>query len=53
MDVAVKRWESLTDKKATLEGSCGQTFEHVRDGRRMEAEDSIKEDALRLIEERA
>jgi DNA modification methylase len=53
VDVAVKRWESLTDKKATLEGSCGQTFEHVRDGRRMEAEDSIKEDALRLLEEQA
>jgi DNA modification methylase len=52
-DVIVQRWQNLTGKVATLDGSCGQTFEHVRDGRRMEAEDSIKEDALRLIEEQA
>jgi site-specific DNA-methyltransferase (adenine-specific) len=44
-DVAVIRWQNLTGKKATLEGS-GATFEHVREGRRLEAEDAIKEEIL-------
>jgi len=49
-DVIVERWQNLTGKKATLDGH-GATFEQVRDGRRMQAEDEIKEDCLRLLEE--
>lgn len=44
-DVIVTRWEKLTGKQATLEGH-GATFAHVRDGRRLEAQDALKEEAL-------
>jgi DNA modification methylase len=47
-DVIVTRWQNLTGKQATLEGS-NATFEHVRDGRRLEAEDAIKEEVLETL----
>ena len=50
-DVIVQRWQTLTGKQATLDGH-GATFEHVKEGRRMQAEDEIKEDCQRLLEER-
>lgn len=46
VDVAVIRWQNLTGKQATLEGAHGQTFEHVKAGRRLRAEDAIKEEVL-------
>jgi DNA modification methylase len=51
VDVAVERWQNLTRKQATLDGS-GATFEHVKDGRRLGREDEIKEECLQLLEER-
>lgn len=42
-DCIVTRWQNLTGKQATLEGS-GATFEHVKAGRRQEAEDAIMEE---------
>lgn len=42
-DVIVQRWQKFTGREATLEGS-GATFEHVKFGRRLEAEDAIKEE---------
>lgn len=42
-DVIVTRWQNLTGKQATLEGS-GATFEHVKAGRRQESEDAIMEE---------
>lgn len=42
-DVIVTRWQNLTNKQATLEGS-GATFDHVKAGRRQEAEDAIMEE---------
>ncbi len=48
MDVIVMRWQNLTGKQATLDGS-GATFEHVKHGRRMEAEDAIQEEALETL----
>jgi DNA modification methylase len=45
VDVAVIRWQDLTGKKATLEGS-GAYFESVKHGRQLEAEDAIKEEIL-------
>ena len=38
----------LTGKQATLEGH-GATFEHVRDGRRLEAADAIGEEVLERL----
>ena len=52
VDVVVQRWQTLSGKEATLEGH-GATFAHVAEGRAMEREDHDKDDALRLIEERA
>ena len=46
IDVACQRWMTLTGKQATLEGHKGLTFDKVRDGRRHEAEDAIKEEVL-------
>src|ERR1700674_3853103 len=45
-DVIVERWQKLTGKQATCENAHGATFEHVREGRRLEAEDAIKEEVL-------
>jgi DNA modification methylase len=44
VDVVVQRWQNLTGKQATLNGH-GATFEHVKNGRRMEAEDELMEEA--------
>ena len=51
VDVIVQRWQAMTGKKATLAGT-GATFEHVQQGRRLEAEDAIKEDAEELLANR-
>lgn len=51
-DVVVQRWQNLTGKQATLEGHADLTFEHTKAGRRMAAEDAIKEDCQRLLAER-
>jgi DNA modification methylase len=48
VDVIVTRWQNLTGKQATLEGH-GATFEHVRDGRRLEAADAIGEEVLERL----
>src|SRR6202521_5089905 len=45
-DVIIERWQKLTGKEATCENAHGATFEHVREGRRLEAEDAIKEEVL-------
>jgi DNA modification methylase len=45
-DVIVQRWQAFTGKQATCENAHGATFEHVREGRRLEAEDAIKEELL-------
>jgi hypothetical protein len=50
--VVVQRWQTLSGKEATLEGH-GATFEHVKHGRQLEKEDHDKDDALRILEERA
>lgn len=47
-DVVIERWEKLTGKRATL-SPLGATFEHVKEGRRLEAEDSIKEELMEQI----
>jgi DNA modification methylase len=52
VDVVVQRWQTLSGKEATLEGH-GATFEHVKHGRQAEKEDHDKDDALRILEERA
>ena len=44
-DVIVQRWQAFTGREATLE-DCGATFEHVKQGRRLEAQDAIKEEVL-------
>jgi DNA modification methylase len=51
-DVIVRRWQNFTGREATLEGD-GPTFAHVEFGRMQEREDHDKDDALRLLEERA
>ena len=51
-DVIVQRWQTLSGKQATLEGH-GATFEHVKHGRQAEKEDHDKDDALRILEDRA
>jgi DNA modification methylase len=51
VDVIVMRWQSLSGEEATLDGAAGLTFEQVKQGRRMGAEDAIKEEALEAIEE--
>jgi DNA modification methylase len=50
-DVVVMRWQNFTGREATLEGN-GATFEHVKQGRRMAAEDAIKEEVLERLEKR-
>jgi DNA modification methylase len=52
IDVIVQRWQTLAGKEATLEGH-GATFEHVKHGRQAQKEDHDKDDALRILEERA
>jgi DNA modification methylase len=44
-DVIVKRLMQFDNSQWHLEG-CGASFEHVRFGRRLEAEDALKEEAL-------
>lgn len=44
-DVIVKRWQDYTGREAIHEES-GATFEHVKTGRWMGAEDAIKEEAV-------
>lgn len=45
VDVIVQRWENQTGKAATLDGHrC--TFEQAKQGRRMQAEDAIKEEVM-------
>jgi DNA modification methylase len=51
VDVIVMRWQKLSGQQATLDGSCGQTFELVKHGRRMEAEDAIKEEVIETLGE--
>ncbi|HUI76591.1 MAG TPA: DNA methyltransferase [Bryobacteraceae bacterium] len=55
VDVAVLRWQALTGKEATLADGpyAGATFEHVKEGRLLAAEDAIKDDCERLLDERA
>ena len=50
-DVIVERWQNLTGKQATLDGGA-ETFEQVKQGRRMAAEDAIKEHCEELLSER-
>jgi DNA modification methylase len=49
VDVVVTRWQNLTGQQATLEGAAELTFEHVKQGRRMEAEDAIKEEVIETL----
>jgi DNA modification methylase len=49
-DVIVQRWQEFTGKQATCENAHGATFEHVREGRRLAAEDAIKEEMLATAE---
>jgi DNA modification methylase len=51
VDVVVQRWQDLTGKEATLDGN-GATFEHVKQGRMLAAEDAIKENCEELLGER-
>ena len=51
-DVIVQRWQTLSGKQATREGH-GATFEHVNHGRQAEKEEHDKDDALRILEDRA
>ena len=44
------RWQKLSGGQATLDGSCGQTFEQVKHARGMEA-DAIKEEVLGTLTE--
>jgi hypothetical protein len=48
--VIVQRWQEFTGKQATCENAHGATFEHVREGRRLAAEDAIKEEMLATAE---
>jgi DNA modification methylase len=50
-DVIIGRWQLLTAKEATLENANSATFAHVKEGRRLEAEDAIKEEVLEMTEE--
>ncbi len=43
-DVIITRWQALTKREATLDG-VGATFEHVKFGRRLGAQDELKEEA--------
>ncbi len=45
VDVVIARWEKFTGQKAK-HAESGAYFEHVRDGRRLAAEDAIKEEIL-------
>jgi DNA modification methylase len=47
-DVIIERWEKLTGKQATL-SPLGATFEHVKEGRRLQAEDALKEELMEQI----
>lgn len=49
VDVAVIRWQNFTGRKAIHE-ETGATFEHVKAGRRLEAEDAIKEEVMETPE---
>jgi DNA modification methylase len=49
VDLGVIRWQNLTGKQATLDGH-GATFAHVAQGRRMAAEDAIKEEVISMRE---
>ena len=40
VDLVIQRWEKLSGRQATLDGH-GATFAHVKQGRRMAAEDAI------------
>ena len=51
VDVIVMRWQTLSGKKAVLDGSNGQTFEQVKHGCRMEAEDTIQEEVIEMLAE--
>lgn len=44
-DVIIRRWQDFTGQQATLE-ETGQTFEHVKQGRRQQATDALMEEAL-------
>jgi DNA modification methylase len=52
VDVIVQRWQTMSGKEAMLEGH-GATFKHVKHGRQAQKEDHDKDDALRILEERA
>jgi hypothetical protein len=52
VDVIVQRWQTLAGREAMLEGH-GATFEHVKHGRQARKQDHDKEDALKILEERA
>jgi DNA modification methylase len=49
VDVIVMRWQNLTGKQATLDNHHSATFEQVKFGRRLEAEDAIKEEVLEKV----
>jgi DNA modification methylase len=49
-DVVCQRFQSFCGKQATLENAHGATFEHVKEGRRLEGEDAIKEELLDMTE---
>ena len=55
VDCGILRWQKLTGKQATLADGpyAGATFERVKEGRLRAAEDAIKNDCERLLEERA
>jgi hypothetical protein len=50
VDLIVQRWQNLTGEQATLEGH-GATFDHVKEGRLLEAEDNLKEQILEAEEQ--
>jgi DNA modification methylase len=49
VDVIVTRWQNLTGKEAVVGDGVykGTTFEHVKFGRRLAAQDEIKDECLR------
>ena len=49
VDLGVIRWQNLTGKQAILDGH-GATLAHVAQGRRMAAEDAIKEEVISMRE---
>ena len=51
VDIICQRWMALTNQQATLDGCGGQTFEQVKSGRCMEAEDAIKEEGIETLPE--